>query len=339
MPSLRLPIGATILPPQPFSRELLTTALEQVCAPRRDVTGLITIGSDEGLHLLFLFQGRPHAAGTIVADKPAPLPIREFLLHAGQLADTAATIAIHACDPVLLKSLLIFIQADPTAKAPANLINLEAILDQIRRDGEESLIILQREQMLNLFYFRDGKRGMAYFSDTGFPEGEGLPFDEQMLVYAFQPRAAVTALVYRNPSVSEDADTPLAGTEWMLRLLKGESETASCAAEEQRGGEAVADEGDIVLEILNGPQQGQRLHGPLPCVIGREEADIAVADPLVSPRHATVQPTDDGLMLEDLNSSAGTTLNGTHVVQSRIAEGDVIGLGATALKVIRLAPR
>jgi hypothetical protein len=337
MPTLRLPTGATILPPQPFSRELLTTALKQVCAPRRDVTGLITIGSDEDLYLLFLFQGRPYAAGTIVADKPATLPIREFLLHAGQLADAAATLAIHACDPVLLKSLLIFIQEDPTAKAPANLINLEAILDQIRQDGEESLIILQRQQMLNLFYFRDGKQGMAYFSDPDFPEGEGLPFDEQMLVYAFQPDAAVTALVYRNPSVSEAADTPFVGTEWMLRLLKGESETASHPVEEQCGGEAVADEGDIVLEILNGPQQGQRVHGPIPCVIGREGSDIIVADPMVSPRHAAVQPTGDGLTLADLNSSAGTTLNGTHVVQSRIAEGDVIGLGATALKVVRLA--
>ncbi|HEY4743279.1 MAG TPA: FHA domain-containing protein [Desulfuromonadaceae bacterium] len=339
MPTIRIPTGATVLPPQPFTRELLDRTLGELCAPRRDFTGVVAIESGDTLHLLFLFQSRPYAAGKAVGDKPSPLTIREFFRETGQMEDSAATISIHACDPVLLKSLLIFTQGDPTAKAPASLINLEAILDQIRRDGADSLIILERQRTFNLFYFRGSTQGMAYVADADFRDGEGLPFDEQMLVYAFQPGAEVNALIYRDVATSEAEDALLVNREEMLRLWGGERGT-----EQEQAGEVTAAAethmaaANLVLEILNGPRQGELVSGPVPGVLGRKDADIIVADPMVSKRHAAVQVLDGVPVLVDLNSTSGTTLNGTHVVQCAIAEGDVIGIGATALKVVRLTP-
>jgi pSer/pThr/pTyr-binding forkhead associated (FHA) protein len=71
-------------------------------------------------------------------------------------------------------------------------------------------------------------------------------------------------------------------------------------------------------------------------VLGRKDADVIVADPQVSERHAAVQMIDGAPMLVDLNSTGGTTLNGVHIVQHEVAQGDVIGIGATALRVVRL---
>jgi hypothetical protein len=336
MPTIRIPTGDTVLPSQAFTPDVLGKALEELCDPQHAFTGVVSIRSGSTLHLLFLFQNRPYAAGKSIGDKPSTLTIREFLHDVGQLADTDATIAIHASDPVLLKSLLIFIQGDPTAKAPANLINLEVILDQIRRDRADALIILENRQMFNLFYFRDGDRGIAYFSDIDFHDGEGLPFDEQLLVYAFQSPAEVNALIYRDITTKEASDPgrmEVAEMQLILRRIDAGQQQPEKITEVQETSTIV---NDLVLEVLNGPLQGERLHGAIPCVLGREEADISVADPMVSNRHAAVQVVNDTLMLVDLNSTTGTTLNGTHVVQHLISEGDVIGIGATALKVVRL---
>ncbi|HEX9078414.1 MAG TPA: FHA domain-containing protein [Desulfuromonadaceae bacterium] len=335
MPMLRIPAGTLILPPRTFTRQVLANAMEELCTPRRNFTGFLSIGSGDTLHLLFLFQSRPYAAGKTVADKPSPLTIREFFLHADQLGKTAATISIHACDPVLLKSLLVFVQGDPAAKAPASLVNLEAILDQIRRDETDSLVILERGQILNLFYFREGRQGMSYFSDPDFHEGEGLPVDEQLLLYAFQSPGEVNVLIYRNVATREAADAQFMDRGEMLGILGGQSGGGREAGADAPVVETAA-ESNLVLEILNGPLKGQRLSGPIPGVLGRTDADIIVADPSVSPHHASIQTVNDTPMLVDLNSATGTTLNGTHVVQHPVSEGDIIGLGATALRVVRL---
>lgn len=333
---IRIPSGATILQPQAFTRDVMMKTLKDLCAPERDFTGFISIGSADTLSLLFLFQSRPYAAGKTINDKPSPLAIREFFQGLDEQAGTAATISAHACDPVLLKSLLIFMQGDPTVKAPANLINLEAILDQIRRDKADCLIILEKRQMLNLFYFREGCRGMSYFSDTEFHDGAGLPFDEQMLVYAFQPGEEVHVLIYRNVATSEAGDALLVSREDMQILSGGKSEMGQQPEEDMPGVKTGIEEGSLVLEILNGPNKKKRVQGRIPCVLSQEEADVIVTDPMVSKHHAVIKAINGIPMLVDLNSTAGTTLNGTHVMQHPLSEGDIIGLGTTALKVVRL---
>jgi pSer/pThr/pTyr-binding forkhead associated (FHA) protein len=48
-------------------------------------------------------------------------------------------------------------------------------------------------------------------------------------------------------------------------------------------------------------------------VIGREGADLTIADPELSRRHARVRPVDGGVEIEDLGSSNGTFVNGQRV--------------------------
>lgn len=68
--------------------------------------------------------------------------------------------------------------------------------------------------------------------------------------------------------------------------------------------------------------------------IGRLPAcEVVLADPNASRRHAEVRPHGKGYAVVDLGSTNGTLVNGLLVVGDRVlADGDVIGIGATTLR-------
>ena len=68
-------------------------------------------------------------------------------------------------------------------------------------------------------------------------------------------------------------------------------------------------------------------------VLGRNiGCDICLDDSLVSDEHATITRTDDGYLIEDLNSRNGLLLNGKEVHQKRLRSGDTIAIGNFKLK-------
>ena len=71
--------------------------------------------------------------------------------------------------------------------------------------------------------------------------------------------------------------------------------------------------------------------------VGRlPDNDIRIDNAAVSGHHSLLINILNDSFLEDLNSTNGTTLNGMHISQHDICVGDIIGLGATALKVLRI---
>ncbi|SBT46648.1 FHA domain-containing protein [Micromonospora auratinigra] len=69
-------------------------------------------------------------------------------------------------------------------------------------------------------------------------------------------------------------------------------------------------------------------------VIGRAPtADLVLADPHLSRRHATVRLTAEGVCLTDLGSTNGTWLNDQRITGSvQLADGDLVRLGRTELR-------
>lgn len=78
------------------------------------------------------------------------------------------------------------------------------------------------------------------------------------------------------------------------------------------------------LKVTSGPAAGQTLEVDHEVVIGREGADLTIADEEISRRHAMVRPVENGIVVEDLGS-----LNGTFVNGERISEAVTITLGST----------
>jgi predicted component of type VI protein secretion system len=90
-----------------------------------------------------------------------------------------------------------------------------------------------------------------------------------------------------------------------------------------------------LLTVSGGAMRGLSFRvGRDPQLIGRgQAADIVLADPHVSRRHATVQLTADGVWLTDLGSTNGTWLNDQRLTDSvQLTDGDVVRLGRTDLR-------
>ena len=69
-------------------------------------------------------------------------------------------------------------------------------------------------------------------------------------------------------------------------------------------------------------------------LIGRHPAcDVVVSHPTVSRRHARLLFRDGGWILQDLESTNGTRLNGQRVGRCRLQPGDELALGNQALRV------
>jgi len=88
------------------------------------------------------------------------------------------------------------------------------------------------------------------------------------------------------------------------------------------------------LLVRKGPVEGALHHITGPLTLGRgTAADVMVPDEAVSRLHAAVRVDGDTVVVEDLDSSNGTRVNGREISQARLEHGDVIQLGGTELEV------
>jgi pSer/pThr/pTyr-binding forkhead associated (FHA) protein len=88
------------------------------------------------------------------------------------------------------------------------------------------------------------------------------------------------------------------------------------------------------LRFADGPLAGRRVEVTAALVLGRQAADLAIEDPQVSRRHASVRPADDALEVEDLGSKNGTWVNGARIAgPTRLAPGDRVRVGDTTFEV------
>ena len=96
----------------------------------------------------------------------------------------------------------------------------------------------------------------------------------------------------------------------------------------------------FALKVVTGPKEIRGISVPVsgPIVIGRAPGtDIVIADDFISSQHARAVPATDGIILEDLDSTNGTIVNGNDLrTPTRLSAGDEIDLGGTRIKVVRV---
>jgi diguanylate cyclase (GGDEF)-like protein len=95
-----------------------------------------------------------------------------------------------------------------------------------------------------------------------------------------------------------------------------------------------------LLVVLAGPQMGEMHvlpHGEVR-VIGRKQGcDIRLDDDGVSRRHCSVQVTDEGLLLRDLQSANGTYVAGERIAERVLKDGDRFEIGISSALKFELA--
>jgi predicted component of type VI protein secretion system len=95
------------------------------------------------------------------------------------------------------------------------------------------------------------------------------------------------------------------------------------------------------LTVTSGPHPGRTLTLSRSAqLLGRDpRSEVVVEHPQVSRRHARIARRGDGWLIEDLESTNGTFVNGERVLAPQpLAEGDVIGLGDAVLLRFHTAP-
>jgi len=93
------------------------------------------------------------------------------------------------------------------------------------------------------------------------------------------------------------------------------------------------EEYQAVLEVVSGPNKGQRFRlKSRSTVIGRKASDIVLDDESVSQRHAQIEVhSKDKITIKDLASTNGTRVNGALVSAVKIRNEDEIELGQSKM--------
>lgn len=91
----------------------------------------------------------------------------------------------------------------------------------------------------------------------------------------------------------------------------------------------------IQLEVLGGPLDGHIFQFNKRVQIGREGEIPLGVDSFISRRHAILEPTvSGGVILEDLNSTNGTFVNGERLQgKTNLRNGQVFIVGKTWLEI------
>lgn len=92
------------------------------------------------------------------------------------------------------------------------------------------------------------------------------------------------------------------------------------------------------LVITRGPEPGKRFTLERPTTVAGRHPDngIVVQHPQVSRRHARIVRRDDGWVIEDLDSTNGTFVNGTRLTgPHRLERGDEVGLSEAVTLAFR----
>lgn len=325
----KFPEQKTTFADRPLTAEALPRILEEFSGRTNAFTGFLkAYGNGGTIYFLFFLKNEPYAAGKFNGKKPFIITVSEFVTEIFTL--TAPRLSLHETDPVLIKSMLIFLQDEPTAKAPVSLIDLEQIVRQIFSEAGDALIVLEKERMFNFFFIKDGKTAHPHYADPACAPAQDLSFEEQILLYAFEaPTPPVVAHIYRNIQTSRSSDVEHIDSKKLLEMAKSPrsrpaSPSPSPAATERK---------TINVEIVSGPQKGAQLTVALPCTIGRKDCDIIINDGLASRRHACLSVVAGQVVIEDMGSTNGTLVNDSATTRATLSPTDLVTVGETRLKV------
>ncbi len=300
----------------------------------KNFIGFIRIDSEKGRSLfIFFLNGISYAAGQLLDSRPSPLEVRQLfgiLPPAGE----DAWLSLYQTDPVLLKDLLVYFQKEPSLKALTELINVDGVLDQVRQESADAVLVLRRGFYYNFFFIKKGRLVMSHFSDPGFKDGKSLPIAEQIQTYAYRPdREPVEAFLYRDIATAQARDADGLGEGDLLDMMSSKESAPSPGTDAKAAPEKKIP--GVVLSFVDGKEKGKLVSSSVPCIMGRKEANIIVPDPKVSRHHALLKIFDGKPYIEDMQSTNGTYVNGVEVKRAALKPGDVITIGETRLEFKR----
>ena len=324
------PFDRKIFENKKFTKKVLARTLMEIENSRDNFYGYINISlRDDVCYFLFFLKSQCYAAGLLSKSRPRSIEISEFFDYIFSSPENLLSISLYEIDPILLKGMIVFIQREPTVKAETNIVDMESILEGIGKDEANAFVVLKDKDMMNFFFFKNGKARVAYFSDIDFEMDKAAAISENLLSYAYPAeRHAVEALIYRDIKTSAAEDAESVSLKDIIKMLQEPVK------------EKVLDRTDdeqqrlyVELSVIEGPQAGKNFNVTLPCVLGRKGSDITIKDQKVSKTHARIKEIGSKIIIEDLKSTNGTFVNNERIIVIELQSGDLISIGDTKMRI------
>lgn len=324
--------GADLFIPFPFSSVLLEDAVpapelfDQILHRHGDMGhmdfGYCITSADESsgrYHYLIFFRNKPYAAGQFTSPLDVgPITIREFFIQMARHPSTRLTFL--KADPVLVKSILVLSENRPETQGSAEHLKLENQILDLVEEGRDALVALVQEGRFSLAFAKGGKVARAYFYDQFVEAPGGISWRELFRkIETFQVKGQEIRI-----RIYEDMDTEPAPD-----YLEGEGE--------YHGGVwkyYIRALPEIIVRDKTRTLKNVKVDS-YPFIIGRsEDAQLTLADPGVSRKHASITEENGHVVIRDLESLNGIFVNDHHVKEYHLQDGDVVTIGAFNLQVV-----
>lgn len=278
------------------------------------ITAILMLEESDRSLLLFILQDDLYSCYELKENNFSPLPFSEYFK---EMTQAQGALHLYLTNPIFFKALLVLAQRKPDVVATSDIVNIEGLLRQIQKKKREAILVLRKEDRVNVFYFLNGLLSDGYFEDATVAAEEGR-LQDRLLLYAYSSseQEPLAIQLYYDLEV-----LPATDVEDAVEAL-GEGVEQRLAARPR-----------LILK-LNG-KEIEKIIDKGVFTLGRDvRSDWVVRDPLVSREHALIKQDADGFYIEDRESRNGTFLNGERVTHQRLSNRDEIQIGSFLLTFV-----
>lgn len=319
MPKPKIPLPKkAVFTAKPYSVAFLNSLFQKIKERPDPFLGTLLAESDQGLLILFILQSEVYAAGGWMEGTHKNLTLHEYFQTLNKM--DKVQLSLYQTDPVYLKCLIGFIQKAPTTQATTDLVSIEGLLERLKQDAGENLLILKKDEEYNFFYFLKKRLVESYYVRVEEASKEDS-LEEGLLsyVYTVGTSTPIELLLYSDLKVTHAPD----------------------ADQASEGGGSF-----LIVDHFLQPCPHLVLIGPRDTLqkitlfkkvftLGRSpENDLVLDDALVSRRHATLRKENESYILLDEKSRNGVLVNGQSISQTKLSDGDEIRIGGFKLKFL-----
>ncbi|NMB73603.1 MAG: FHA domain-containing protein [Myxococcales bacterium] len=308
---VRFPPGAPVFSDRPFDDNIRATvdgfARRGFCP-----SGWLEIeNADSRLYCLF-HQSRPYLAGIADIEGFSWLPLSELVPKMRQIQE--AHCSLFACELVQVLLMAVHFRHRPNLQASTRLVDLGHVLSVLQQDGQDAAMALERGGLRTMMFMQKGVPTRLYFCDPRDDPGKGSVTD-RFLEYGFAPGAPEGRVeVFHRLKLETDPDAGKSLTQLELEAQPPPAVNCKVLLGEQ-----------VVL---------QRSFMPPAMFIGRDPTcELRLDNLSVSRRHARIGWERGRFVLQDLNSSNGTLVNGKPVDRRDVGLDDVITVGKYHIRI------
>jgi hypothetical protein len=222
-------------------------------------------------------------------------------------------IIVYQTSLVLYHSLLVYFQKKSDLKVSSNLVDLDALVEDVEHRRRSALITAQRPGHLIALRYQDGRAIACYGGGSGPSRCTETNARDEFLVqvYTLSSHGLFEIKLFTDLVVThaEDARPLPAGYRGSIM------------------GFYLSRPPKLVVRLKNRPLKTYLMTGGEFSIGRLPQNDIVIDNLGVSRRHTLLTKTAGGYLVKDCESRNGTFLNGAAVTEAPLVDGDVITIG------------